>query len=73
MRSEHPSSTRLSIAFVITGTVPIVLVAGSMKRYRVRLSVCPSVYPIRLPHFAAAGLLLRARQAGDIDRLLRLK
>jgi len=37
----------------------------------VRLSVCPSVcHIIRAPHAAAAGLLLCARRAGDIDRLL---
>jgi len=37
-----------------------------MKRYGVRLFVCP-IWP---PHAAAAGLLLQARPAGDIDRLL---
>ena len=36
-----------------------------------RPSVCLSVCPIiRPPHSAAAGLLLCARRAGDIDRLL---
>ena len=38
-----------------------------MQLSGVRLSVCP----ISLPHAAAAGLLLRARRAGDIDRLLQ--
>jgi len=33
----------------------------------VRLFLCPSVPPIRLPHADAAGLLLWARRAGDID------
>jgi len=33
----------------------------------VRLSVCPIIRP---PHATAAGLLLWARRAGDIDRLL---
>ena len=33
--------------------------------------VRPSVCPIRSPHAAAAGLLLWARRAGDIDRLLQ--
>jgi len=32
---------------------------------------CPSVCPIRLPQFAVAGLLLWARWAGDIYRLLQ--
>jgi len=36
-------------------------------RKSVRLSVCPIIRP---PHAAAEGLLLSARQAGDIDRLL---
>ena len=37
----------------------------------VRLSVCPSVLSIiRSLRFAASGLLLWARHAGDIDRLL---
>jgi len=40
--------------------------AGSMKRSRIRLSVCP----IRLPHAPASGLLLWAQLPGDIDRLL---
>jgi len=39
-----------------------------MKRSGVRLTVCPII--IRPPHAAAAGLLLCARRAGDIDRLL---
>ena len=35
------------------------------------LSACPSIRPIsRPPHVAAAGLLLWARRAGVIDRLL---
>jgi len=38
-----------------------------MKRYGVRPSVCP-IFP-QQQH--AAGLLLWARQAGDIDRLLQ--
>ena len=32
-------------------------------------SVCLSICPIRPPHAAVAGLLLRARRPGDIDRL----
>jgi len=41
------------------------------ERSGVRLSVCPSVRPItRQPHSAAAGLLLCARRARDVDRLL---
>jgi len=38
-----------------------------MQRSGVRLSVC-LLWP---PHVAAAGLLLWARRAGDIDRLLQ--
>ena len=45
----------------------IVCGALSMKRS----FVCPSICPIRRRHAAAAGLLLWARRAGDIDRLLR--
>ena len=45
-----------------------------MQRLGVRLSVCPSVRPsvcpIRPLQQSAAGLLLWARRAGDIDRLL---
>jgi len=36
----------------------------------VRLSVCPSLWPIRPLQQRAAGLLLWARRVGDIDRLL---
>jgi len=36
-----------------------------------RLSVCMSVCPIQPPQGAAAGLLLWARRAEDIDRLLQ--
>jgi len=40
-----------------------------MKRSSVRLSVCPSVCPIIRPQQRrAAGLLLSAMWAGDIDR-----
>ena len=39
----------------------------TVERPSVRLPVCPV---IRLPHAAAAGLLLCARRPGDIDRLL---
>ena len=35
------------------------------------LSACLSVCPIRPPHAAATSLLLWARRAGDIDRLLQ--
>ena len=42
-------------------------VYATARRPSVRLSVCH----IRSPHAAAAGLLLRARPAGDIDRLLQ--
>jgi len=38
-----------------------------MKRHGVRPSVCPS----RPLHSAAAGLLLWARQGGDVDQLLQ--
>jgi len=41
---------------------------GSVKLPTVRLSVRRII--IRLPHAAAAGLLLWARRRGDIDRLL---
>ena len=41
-------------------------VYATVGRPSVSLSVCP----IRLPHAAAAGLLLWARRPGDIDRLL---
>jgi len=42
-----------------------------MKLSGVRLSVRPSVPPIVLPpHAAAAGLLLWARWAEDVDQLL---
>ena len=41
--------------------------AGSMQLSGVRLSVCPFRLPL---HAATAGLLLRARRPGDIDRLL---
>jgi len=37
----------------------------------VRLSVCPSVCPSQPPHASVAGLLLWARRARDIDRLLQ--
>ena len=50
----------------------IICGAGSMKWYGVRPSVCPSVpawASSRKP--VAAGLLLWARRAGDINRLLR--
>jgi len=40
--------------------------AGSMQRYGVRLSACPSVC---LAHLAA-GLLLWAPRTGDIDRVM---
>ena len=39
----------------------------SSVRPSVCLSVCPIMWP---PHAVAAGLLVRARRAGDIDRLL---
>jgi len=43
-----------------------------VKLSGVRLSFCLSVRPIIcLPHCAAAGLLLSAVQAGDIDRQRR--
>jgi len=39
-------------------------------RPSVRLSFCVSVIcPTRPPHVVTAGLLLRARRAGDINRL----
>ena len=53
-----------------------------VKRYRVRLSVCPYVRPsvhLSIPAWAhsrksaAAGFLMWARRAGDIDRLLQLQ
>ena len=52
--------------------LPFVTFQGSKEAYlslHNRLSVCP----VRPPHAAAAGLLLRARRtrAGDIDRLLQ--
>jgi len=43
-----------------------------MQLFGVRLSVCLSVCPIQPPYTAAAGLLLRARQAECVDRLLQL-
>ena len=45
----------------------IVCGAGSMKLSSVFLSIHPIT---RTPHAAAAGLLLWARQPGDIDQLL---
>ena len=43
-----------------------------MKRYGVRPSVCPSVPAwVHSGKSAAADLLLWARRAGDIDRLLQ--
>jgi len=42
-----------------------------MKRYGVRLSVCPSVCPIRPLQQCAAGLLLWARRVEDIEQLLQ--
>jgi len=47
--------------------------AGSMKRYCVPLSVRPSVYLsiAKSSKTAAAGLLLWARRAGDVNRLLQ--
>ena len=66
------------IMMLMIGTAPIVCGAGSMKQYRVRrcpsvcLSVCLSVYPSIPPNGkSAAGLLLGARQAWDIDLLLQ--
>ena len=55
----------------VTGTARIVYGTGSMQRSGVCLSVRPSVRPIiRPPHAAEADLLLSARRAGDVDRLL---
>jgi len=55
----------------------IVCGAGSMKRWSVRPSVCPSVYLADCPTDQQqqqwpAGLLLSAPRAGDIDRPLRV-
>jgi len=41
-----------------------------LSRAFVRPSVWLSLCPVRLPHAAAAGLLLWARRQGDIDCLL---
>ena len=58
--------------FAIIGTAHVVIGAGSMRRYGVRPSVRQSL-PARAHSSkpAAVGLLLWARPAGDIDRLLR--
>jgi len=58
--------------FAIIGTAHVVIGAGSMRRYGVRPSVRQSL-PARAHSSkpAAAGLLLWARRAGDIDRLLQ--
>jgi len=43
---------------------------STTKKLSLRLSVCPSVCPSCSLQQRAAGLLLRARRVGDIDRLL---
>ena len=64
------------IMMMMIGTAPIVCGARSMKQYRVRR--CPSVcLSVCLSQHAppsgksAAGVLLGARRAGDIDLLLQ--
>jgi len=49
----------------LAATAHTVSAAESMKRSAVRLSARPIIRP---PHAAAAGLLLSAVTAGDIDR-----
>jgi len=57
--------------YKLVDTARVLCGEGSMHLSGVRLSVCPSVCPIRPSHAAAAaGLLLWARRTRDIDRLL---
>ena len=58
------ASTTATSSFLV-GTVCKLCGAGSVKRYDVRLSVCPFMSHSSKP--AATGLLLWARRAGDID------
>ena len=67
LSSAFITSFVVRLLWAYTGTARIVCGAGSI-RYDVRLSV-PAWAPSSKP--AAAGLLLRARRAGDIDRLLQ--
>ena len=54
---------------LIIDTARIICGAGSVGNGRV--SVCPSVCPVVRPlHASTANMLLWARQAGDIDRIL---
>jgi len=46
---------------------------STTKKLSLRLSVCPSVCPSCSLQQRAAGLLLRARRVGDIDRLLHCR
>ena len=76
---EHVSSQKIQWGWAsaiwqldsLFDTVHIVCGAGSIKRSGVRTSICPSVSLSHQSNAVAAGLLLSAVRAKDIDRQRR--